>query len=407
MRRRIETAALAALLICAGSVFGKTNPAKDENPANPPADKPAKTFEQMSLEELLTLALKNNPDLRVADAKLREAEAELNRVRLQIVQKLVTLRNSIEAATSTVKEAQTRLQRTQRLAATNAVAPEEVQAAEAVLARYKAELASLEAELTYLIGKPVQEGGKDAARETQIAAGLRWLASQERKAPGATDAEKFRKALDKPISVEFRKSKLQKVLDFLKDGHGVTFLDSTNLETLPKRVASLGGQEPTPPEITLTLKDTSLGATLQALQDVTPGLRFTVRDYGILVTYYGDLPADALSVHDFLRSDAGKEKPKGDAGKAEESTHNFPPGKVEGKVKKVDAGGLVLIDLGSDDGLAKGHNLEVFRLDPQAKYLGTLRILEVRPKEAVGQPVRKLNDAIKDGDRVSNQVFVK
>src|SRR6266851_3115371 len=113
MRRGIEPA-LAALFIYAGLVCGETNPVKDEKPANPPTDKPAKTVEQMSLDELLTLALKNNPDLRVADAKVREAEAELNRVRLQVTQKLVTLRNSIQAATSTVKEAQTRLDRTQR-----------------------------------------------------------------------------------------------------------------------------------------------------------------------------------------------------------------------------------------------------------------------------------------------------
>jgi outer membrane protein TolC len=36
-----------------------------------------------SLEQLLAEAMKNNPDIRVAEAKLREAEAVLNQARLQ------------------------------------------------------------------------------------------------------------------------------------------------------------------------------------------------------------------------------------------------------------------------------------------------------------------------------------
>jgi multidrug efflux pump subunit AcrA (membrane-fusion protein) len=410
MRRRIEIAALAALLSYGGIAVGQAVLGKDEKPTNPPADKPAKTVEQMSLDELLALALKNNPDLRVADAKVHKAEAELNRVRLQVTQKLVTLRNSIQAAQATAGEAQSRFYRVSQLLVTKQASQEEYDAAEATLARYKAEVATLQAELKYVVGKSTPETGKESehdAQERAAAAGLRWLAAQDRKGPSVTDAEKLRKALDKPINVQFKMSKLQEVLAFLRDGHGVTFLDSTNLESLSKRVATVGGQDPKAPEITLELKDTSLGAILQALQDVTPGLRFTVRDYGILVTYYGELPADALSVHDFLKSDAGKQKPKEDAAKQETSTHNYPSGKVDGKVKKVDDGGLILIDLGSDDGLEKGHNLEVFRLDPQPRYLGTLRIVEVRSKEAVGKTVRKPNEAIKEGDRVSNQVFLK
>src|SRR4051812_17523488 len=38
--------------------------------------------EKASLESLLAQALKNNPDIRVAESKVREAEAELNRVRM-------------------------------------------------------------------------------------------------------------------------------------------------------------------------------------------------------------------------------------------------------------------------------------------------------------------------------------
>src|SRR5437588_11514314 len=50
-----------------------------------------KALEHGSLEEALASALKNNPDIRVAESKVQEAEAELNRSRLQVTQKVVSL----------------------------------------------------------------------------------------------------------------------------------------------------------------------------------------------------------------------------------------------------------------------------------------------------------------------------
>ncbi len=44
---------------------------------------------------MLAEALRNNPDIRVAAAKLAEAEVELNRTRLQVMQKIVALHAAI------------------------------------------------------------------------------------------------------------------------------------------------------------------------------------------------------------------------------------------------------------------------------------------------------------------------
>ncbi len=80
-------------------------------------------------------------------------------------------------------------------------------------------------------------------------------------------------------------------------------------------------------------------------------------------------------------------------------------------VKSVDASGLVTINIGSDAGLAKGHTLELFRLHAenpsQSKYLGTLRILDVKATEAVGQPVGRLAAPPKAGDRVASRILGK
>lgn len=90
------------------------------------------------------------------------------------------------------------------------------------------------------------------------------------------------------------------------------------------------------------------------------------------------------------------------------SMKNPPPENVDGLVKVADASGLVKISVGSDVGLLKGHTLELFRLSPlssQSKYLGTIRILEVTPHEAVGQPVRPLTDKPMAGDRVASKIL--
>ena len=49
-----------------------------------PQEKTPPKTESAQLAEMLAVALKHNPDIRVAEAKLREAEAELNRTRLDV-----------------------------------------------------------------------------------------------------------------------------------------------------------------------------------------------------------------------------------------------------------------------------------------------------------------------------------
>jgi hypothetical protein len=406
MRMRIEATALAVILTYAGLSFAENDPPKDDKPAKAPGDKPAKTLEQMSLEELLALAMKYNPDLRVAEAKVREAEEELNQVRLQVSQKLVTLRSKIEAARKTVDEAQARLKRAQELASKNLLSQEELGGAELLVARYRAELAELEGQLPYLVGKPAKEMGKDGANagDTRAAvdAGLEWLATRQYGArdlhyPVGPEADKLRKALDKVVPLPFDDpnkpaAHLTEIIDNLTARSGVCFLVGSSPKDPPKPLPS-------------TLKEVPLGAALQALEDTLPGLRFTVRDYGILVTYKTDLPPGAVSIHDFWKRDAAKEK--GGDKKSDEATINLPPGNVEGRVTTIDEkNDLVAVNVGSDAGLEKGHTLEVFRLEP-AIYLATIRIIEVRPKEAVGKIVRKPNEPIKVGDLVSNKIFKK
>jgi hypothetical protein len=91
-----------------------------------------------------------------------------------------------------------------------------------------------------------------------------------------------------------------------------------------------------------------------------------------------------------------------------DNRRNPPPESVEGLVKSTDSSGLMTISIGSDAGLSRGQTLEVFRLSSipsQSKYLGTIRILEATPTQAVAQPVGRMASPPQAGDRVASRIL--
>jgi hypothetical protein len=84
---------------------------------------------------------------------------------------------------------------------------------------------------------------------------------------------------------------------------------------------------------------------------------------------------------------------------------NPPPGDVEGRVKQYDpTSGLMTITIGSDAGVLKGHTLFVYRLEPSGTYIGQMRVLEVRPNEAVGKMVNKPRSPVQINDKVASKI---
>ncbi|MCA9068138.1 MAG: hypothetical protein KDA84_04410 [Planctomycetaceae bacterium] len=76
-----------------------------------------------------------------------------------------------------------------------------------------------------------------------------------------------------------------------------------------------------------------------------------------------------------------------------------PPPVVYGKVvetKAQDRTGpeLVQINIGSDDGLAVGHTLHVYRTGERVKYLGAIHLVSVAPDGAVGKVFQKSKNGI-------------
>ncbi|MGE3315353.1 MAG: hypothetical protein AB7O26_09565 [Planctomycetaceae bacterium] len=88
-----------------------------------------------------------------------------------------------------------------------------------------------------------------------------------------------------------------------------------------------------------------------------------------------------------------------------------PPPLVQGQVaetrKNPRNGGsdLIQITVGSDDGLAKGHELYVYSAGDRPKYLGKIRVEYLEPDMAVGIILEKAkNGVIQKGDNVTSKL---
>ena len=87
-----------------------------------------------------------------------------------------------------------------------------------------------------------------------------------------------------------------------------------------------------------------------------------------------------------------------------------PPQKfMKGVVERVDTTdkSLVSVSLGTDHGLKVGQTLEVYRLSPNAEYIGLIRIGETYHHTSVGRLVRSPGTgprAMREGDVVSSSL---
>ncbi|MSU80109.1 MAG: hypothetical protein EXS16_18710 [Gemmataceae bacterium] len=86
---------------------------------------------------------------------------------------------------------------------------------------------------------------------------------------------------------------------------------------------------------------------------------------------------------------------------------NPPKEFVNGTIEKI-TDSLVQINLGTDHGLAKDQTLDVYRLQPESKYLGMIRILDVGQKNSVGRFVlpqgKTAGLALRIGDSVTSKL---
>ena len=93
-------------------------------------------------------------------------------------------------------------------------------------------------------------------------------------------------------------------------------------------------------------------------------------------------------------------------GELADSTRLSPVPDVEGVVTKVESEGkLVTLSIGEDDGLRKGHILQIWREKPVSQYIGQLMIVETKGRVSVAKPVSAVSGVIKENDKVSPRIM--
>jgi hypothetical protein len=312
-----------------------------------PAGKPS----EPTLEEMLQKALKDNPDIRVAEAKVREADAELNRTRLQVTQKVLAFHHSRESQKAIIKVAEEDLQRIQKLEASKAVSQEDVKQAQQRLSSSKAKLAEIEAEMPYLLGQqnrlnvasvafspigktlytgeldgtvrlwdattgqqipgvnfnnsrlpfnpPVWDLNKDPIPNFNVELSNLYQFSRVKDASASQNTgsikDKVRKALDAMVTVDYKQKKLCEIFDDLKKkAPGLSIHD---LSTLSLRQISLQIEGQVPLRTVLELIEDTCSVLSGEGGGSVGRMSFVLRDYGLLFAPNDNLPPGAVHIN--------------------------------------------------------------------------------------------------------------
>jgi len=317
-----------------------------------PGGQPASKQAEPTLEEMLNKALKDNPDIRVAEAKVREADAELNRTRLQVTQKVLAFHHSRESQKAIIKVAEEDLQRIQKLEANKAVSAEEVKQAQQRLSASKAKLAEIEAEMPYLLGQQQRltatsltftPDGKtlysasadgtvrflDAATGMQIADPsnanntswqtpvlafdqqpyVNWINAHDvNLAKPAQEtgsiADKVRKALETQVTVDYKQKTVHDILEDLKKKvPGLSIHDLSDMDNTPIKI-QIDGQVPVRTALELLVDTCNILRLHNPPWNVSPNpdrLSLVLRDYGLLFAPNASLPPDAVHISNLSR----------------------------------------------------------------------------------------------------------
>ena len=361
MRRLLTASALFALAI--STAAGQPAPRPDDPPgtksgtAKKPTD-PADLLKEAQQRELIekqrekaiadatnaaiAAALANDPDVRMAKAKVQLAEAELAKARQAVTLKVITLKARIDQLKAEARAAEDRIAWAARMVEKGALEQARLLAERDKLETAKAALALVEAEWKLLTGSAAD--GRVDPNAPAVAAALRYLQAhqngtnyeadrlatflglmalaREREAVKGPIPERVRAALDKPVKLGAKGEKVtfEKALEAFRKDAG---LDVPVRGSYPMR-PTFDPKKPNefqnhPIEITSEGEELPVGAWFQLFEDsatfttgnITRRYRFYVREYGLLISSADNAPPDAPPLTDFWKQKPpAKEAPK-------------------------------------------------------------------------------------------------
>lgn len=308
MRRSLAASALFALAVLATTATGQPQPGGPLPNTLKKADpKPASPADRT--EAAIAAALAHDPDVKMAQAKIQLAEAELAKARQAATLKVLSLNARAEQAKSDVRAAEAKLRHVIELARTGIQPETEAGVAREKVEAAKAALAAAETELKLLTGGGAAPHAR-AADPTALAwfaerlgagQGLDGLSGIEveflRTARSATVKgpipDRLRAALDKPVRLPKGQVRFEGLMDAFADaGFDVSIRSPGGFPAFD----SDGGELP-------------IGAWLQLLQDES-GRTFYVREYGLLFADKKAAPPDAPTLTEFWKQKPPAAKPE-------------------------------------------------------------------------------------------------
>jgi hypothetical protein len=234
--------------------------AEEKQAEAPPAPKLADV--PRNLAEMLTVALRSNPEILQAEAKVRRAEADLNQVRLKVTEAVVTAFHEREKQEAAIRATEQTFANARKMARTGTVSQTETIAAERAYVEERAKHVQNEARARYLLGLGVRMGGESAAGSEPP------LPERPRRARPPIP-EKYRQALEKKLSRPMELVSAETLAAFLQEE-----LQTQVINVLGNH--GCGG-------FGVKLENETLRVALTAAHDVC-GFVFVFRDYGILLT---------------------------------------------------------------------------------------------------------------------------
>ena len=338
MSRRLATsAALAAVLAAAAA-------AQDPG-AKPPAD--PKPKQPDPTQAAVAAALRNDTDVKIAQAKVQLAEAELAKARQAVVLKVMTLKASVDEHRRAVATAEERSVWSERLVKQGQMEQRQLldernklEAAKAALAKAETEYKLLTGaagaaqgawlppdqnpgvlkEMAFLLGVEYYDEHYDRSFDAQTVSLLTSLAG--RRAMKGPIPDRIRAALDRPVVLGKKGEAvaLDKALEVFRKSAG---LDVPVRGALPLRQVhdpkNPNEMKSGPIEIVSEGEELPVGAWLQLFEDnaVFPQnsgkmtrFRFYVREYGLLVCPSDAAPPDAPTLTDFWKQKPPAAPPK-------------------------------------------------------------------------------------------------